>query len=171
MSTHEEQLFRQAMSDVKRIQQEAKVWPVEKKKGKPNLVPGEEKLSSANCAGPLKSDAPWVLKADGISHEQQRRLSSGQLATDFELDLHGMSRDEACQALSSCLSTMLLNGGRVLSVIHGRGLHSREGKPVLKKAAYDWFHYGPYSAWILAVVPRPGTGGGSCQVLLRRSRA
>ncbi|MFQ5355517.1 MAG: Smr/MutS family protein [Mariprofundaceae bacterium] len=170
MSTHEEHLFRQAMSGVKQLQQEARVWPVERKQGRPILDTGFEKTSPGNCAGSLRSDAPWVLKADGVSHEQQRRLSSGQLATDFELDLHGMTQEEACLALSNCLSTMLLNGGRVLSVIHGRGLHSKGGKPVLKKAAYDWFHHGPYAAWVLAVVPKPGTGGGSCKVLLRRSR-
>jgi DNA-nicking Smr family endonuclease len=169
MPGREEDLFRQAMDGVRRLKHEPKVWPVEvrKKEHAPKARP--VRLPSSG-RGPSRTETPWVLKADGISHEQLRRLSSGHFPQDFELDLHGMTRDEATEALSNCVSRMISSGRRVLSVIHGRGLHSSQGYPVLKKATYDWLSHGSYAGWVLAVVPKPGSGGGSCLVLLRRSR-
>lgn len=169
MPGREEDLFHQAMRGVRRLKHEAKVLSadIKKKKHIPEARPVKLPPSGG---GPARTDAPWILKADGISHEQLRRLSSGQFPQDFELDLHGMTRDEATEALSNCFSRMISSGRRVLSIIHGRGLHSPQGYPVLKKATYDWLSHGSYAGWVLAVVPKPGSGGGSCLVLLRRSR-
>jgi len=89
---------------------------------------------------------------------------------DFELDLHGMSREQAYAALTRCMDDALARSWRVLCLVHGRGMHSGDRKPVLKKAVYGWLKEGPYAGCVLAVVPRPGTAGGSCLVLLRRRR-
>ncbi|MDQ6972394.1 MAG: Smr/MutS family protein, partial [Mariprofundaceae bacterium] len=64
----------------------------------------------------------------------------------------------------------LEGGWRVVSLVHGRGLHSEDGRPILKEAVYNWLREGPYAGWVLATIPRPGTGGGSALLLLRRRR-
>jgi len=110
------------------------------------------------------------LKEAGISNERLRQLSAGRPGVDFELDLHGMSREQAYTALALCMDDALAKSWRVLCLVHGRGMHSSDGKPVLKKAVYNWLQEGPYAGCVLAVIPKPGTAGGSCLVLLRRRR-
>lgn len=171
----DDDLFEQAMREVRRLE-------IKKKRVKPPSPPKASRLAiePTGYAGaadtghafraPEKTAEPWVLRANGVSPERLRQLSSGRMKVDAELDLHGMTREEAYTALSDRLLGVTGNGGRVLCVVHGRGLHSRGGKAVLKEAVYQWLANGPYAGMVLAAVPAPGTGGGSCLVLLRRQR-
>lgn len=118
----------------------------------------------------MSTTATWVLKESGVSNERLRQLAAGRPGVDFELDLHGMSREQAYTALSLCMDTARTKSWRVLCLVHGRGMHSSDGKAVLKKAVYIWLKEGPYAGRVLAVIPKPGTAGGSCLVLLRRKR-
>jgi len=164
-------LFRQAMLGIQPLDTETRASPPEQRskterpqlKKKVNLLPTHQTEFSG-------TGEPWVLKANGLSHDQLRRLSSGRMPPDFELDLHGKTRDEACQSLMDCFAMAAVKGWRVLSIIHGRGLHSSEGRSVLKKATYDWLRNGPCASMVLAAIPRRGSRGGACLVLLRRSR-
>lgn len=52
---------------------------------------------------------------------------------DDELDLHGMPADEAGGAVRAFLRESLLEGCRKVLIIHGKGLHSEDGKAVLKE--------------------------------------
>jgi len=119
---------------------------------------------------PEKSSEPWILKADGVSQERLRQLMNGRPPVDMEADLHGMTREQAFSTLEHCLQQALIEHKRVLCLVHGRGLHSQDGRPILKQAVYDWLADGPFAAYVLATVPKPGTRGGSCLVLLRRER-
>ncbi len=112
----------------------------------------------------------WVLRANGIAPDVLKKLSCGQLPINHSIDLHGMTRDQAISALGHTLQSNLQNADRVLCIIHGRGLHSPDGQPVLKKSVYQWLKAGPMSGYILAVTPAPNTAGGSCLVLLRRDK-
>jgi len=176
MPGEDDDLFRQAMRDVRRLEiKKHRVAPAAPQplRVRPE-VPGQPVSGGdANSLypGPARTSEPWVLRADGVSQERLRQLASGRMKVDTELDLHGMTRDEAYKALSGHLTQLTGQGGRVLCVVHGRGMHSKDGKPVLKEAVYQWLAEGPYAGRILAVVPAPGTGGGSCLVLLRRQRA
>jgi len=171
MAADDNDLFRQAMRGIQRLDIETRASPPEQrsKTGRPRLKNRANRLP-AHQTEFSGADEPWLLKANGLSHEQLRRLSSGRMPPDFELDLHGRTRDEACQSLMDCFAMAVVKGWRVLSIIHGRGLHSSEGRSVLKKATYDWLRNGPCSGMVLAAVPKRGSGGGSCLVLLRRSR-
>lgn len=172
--TGDDDLFEQAMRDVRKLK-------VKKRRPDPS-PPGVSRIriEPSNFTGnidaghtyapPVRSDEPWVLRGDGVSAERLRQLTSGRMRVDAELDLHGMTREEAYSALNDCLLRVTGDGGRVLCVVHGRGLHSKGGKAVLKEAVYQWLADGPYAGRVLAAVPAPGTGGGSCLVLLRRQR-
>jgi len=119
---------------------------------------------------PEKSTEPWVMKADGVSQERLRQLANGRPPVDMEVDLHGKTREEAFAALEHCMQQALMEHSRVLCLVHGRGLHSQEGRPVLKEAVYRWLVEGPFASYVLGVIPKPGTRGGSCLVLIRRQR-
>ena len=102
--------------------------------------------------------------------ERLKRLAGGEPPIDFELDLHGCNRDRSLELLDTCVSRMLQEGQRVLCIVHGRGLHSSEQTPVLKQTVYQWLQSGPANHEILATIPKPGTRGGSCLVMLRRQK-
>jgi DNA-nicking Smr family endonuclease len=172
--SEDDEVFRQAMRDVRRIKaKERRPEPPPPSASRIHIEPsGPAHAADVGHSYPSPKQAaePWVLRADGVSTERLRQLTSGRLKADAELDLHGMTREEAYAALSESLLEVIGRGGRVLCVVHGRGLHSKGGKPVLKEAVYQWLADGPYSGRVLAAVPAPGTGGGSCLVLLRRQR-
>lgn len=165
----EEDVFRRAMQGVRRQQVKKRVAAA-----RPGVsVSVREAVAAVTSpthhASPHKAGS-WVLRADGVASERLRRLAAGRPPVEVELDLHGMTRDEALAALEGLLARSMAGGVRVLSVVHGRGLHSKDGRPVLKSAVYDWLRSGPFAGYVLAVVPKPGSGGGSCLILLRRQR-
>lgn len=171
--TDEDDLFGKAMQDVRRIVTEPRRVAEKAKAQLRQVVRAGRVESVADFAPPHRperSDDPWILKADGVSSERLRQLAAGRPAVDAETDLHGMTREEMYRALACVMEQALEGGWRVLSLVHGRGLHSEDGRPVLKEAVYGWLRDGPHAGWVLAVVPKPGTGGGSALVLLRRRR-
>ncbi len=114
--------------------------------------------------------SPWVLRANGIAPDVLKKLSCGQFPINHSIDLHGMTRDQAISDLERTLQSSLQASDRVLCIIHGRGLHSPDGRAVLKNSVYQWLKAGPMSGFILAVTPAPNTAGGSCLVLLSRDK-
>lgn len=169
----EDDLFGKAMQDVRRIRSEPRKVVVKK----PAEISTQQGARQAHPVRPdvptyrpESGDEPWTLSADGISNGRLRQLVAGRLPVDAESDLHGMTREGMYDALSGVLEHALDNGYRVLRVVHGRGLHSGDGRPVLKEALYAWLRDGPYAGWVLAVKPVPGAGGGAALVLLRRRR-
>lgn len=173
----DEELFTKAMSVVRPISKSDKA---NIKKPNKSGAEAQKKMAksppsillpstSHNHAAPEPAEDPWILKSSGISQEKLKQLGAGRPPIDIETDLHGMTRNEALSALEKLLAIALDEKQRVLCIVHGRGLHS-QGKAVLKEAVYQWLGSGPYAGHILAAIPKPYTGGGSCLVLLRRSR-
>jgi DNA-nicking Smr family endonuclease len=168
----EDELFAKAMRGVRRIKAEVKrqsqtIKPIQTR---PFPAGGKGIIETGGHPGPNQVGRPWVLKADGITEDRLKSLAAGNPPQDIEIDLHGMNRKKACDYMAAEIKKILATGKRVICLVHGRGLHSTDGKPVLKQAVYNWLRDGPLSGHVLAVVPKPGTGGGSCLVLLRRKR-
>ncbi len=112
----------------------------------------------------------WILRANGVSSGTLRQLMAGRPPVATTLDLHGCHRQEALERLRGSLLRLQQRHGRVLRVIHGRGRHSQDA-PVLKSAVYHFLRESDMASSVLAVVPEPGSAGGACLVLLRRSRS
>jgi len=169
----DDDLFSQAMSNVRQLQREARrvVEKKQKKIPRTKLAQPVQVLSeSAPAHRPERSETPWVMKADGVSAERMRQLGAGRPAIDMEIDLHGMTQEKTYAALAKGMEQALAQGCRVLCVIHGRGLHSKGGRSLLREAVYRWLQEGAYAGWVLAAMPRPGSGGGAVLILLRRRR-
>jgi len=106
------------------------------------------------------------------------RLRRGTLAIDGTLDLHGMTRAEAHQALDAFVARAVGEGRRCLLVITGKGTRSGAddfGRPrggVLRAAVPRWLDAPVARPHVLAVVPaRPRHGGdGAFYVLIKRRR-
>jgi len=169
----EDELFAQAMGKVKPIPSSDKLNPQQSPR-RPTLLPSHrprpfhpEQINSGSNPAPEPTEDPWILRADGVSREKLKRLASATSVAGLTFDLHGLNRDEALNRLEEGFRHAQAENIRLLSVIHGRGLHS-QGEPVLKEAVYRWLREGAIARRVLAVVPQSGSGGGACLVLLRR---
>ncbi len=100
----------------------------------------------------------------GVSQEVVRKLRRGTWIVQAQIDLHGLRRDEAREALAAFLREAVKRGLRCVRVIHGKGLGSVNKEPVLK---------GKVRAWLVQKVEviafcqaRPHDGGAGAVVVL-----
>ena len=112
-------------------------------------------------------DALWFVR-DGLAPNTVRKLRRGDWVIQGQLDLHGMTRDEARSALTLFLNSALRQGLRCVRVVHGKGLGSKNHAPVLKDKVRRWLMQSdPVLAFVQA---RAMDGGaGAVIVLLRNS--
>ncbi|HVL74381.1 MAG TPA: Smr/MutS family protein, partial [Noviherbaspirillum sp.] len=65
-------------------------------------------------------------------------LRRGHWVIQGQLDLHGMRRDEAREALGEFLRNAVKRGIRCVRIVHGKGLGSVNKEPVLKNKVRSW---------------------------------
>ncbi len=73
----------------------------------------------------------WYART-GVHQNTLRRLKRGQLSIGAELDLHGLTADEAIAESSKFLSQCRQQDIRCVCIIHGKGLQSTNSQAVLK---------------------------------------
>jgi DNA-nicking Smr family endonuclease len=114
----------------------------------------------------LLTDDGLSFRREGVGTEVVNRLRRGHWAIQGELDLHGMRRDEARDALAGFLRESRQRGWRCLRVVHGKGHGSPGRQPVLKARAQRWLGQ---SAEVLAFTQAsaPQGGAGALIVLLK----
>ena len=114
----------------------------------------------------LDSDAALSFTREGLAPNTARKLRRGDWVIQAQLDLHGLTREEARGALSLFLASALKQGQRCVRVVHGKGLGSKHRIPVLKDKVRRWLSQSDaVLAWVQARAPEGGTG--ALVVLLR----
>jgi DNA-nicking Smr family endonuclease len=108
----------------------------------------------------------------GLDPRLVGRLRRGDFSMQAHLDLHGMTQPDAKAALTEFILESVRKGRRAVLVVHGRGLRSPGGRPVLKHATAQWLSHGTIGGYVLAfTTARIYDGGaGAVWVLLRRER-
>ena len=108
----------------------------------------------------------------GLDPRLVSRLRRGEFSTQAHIDLHGMTQPDAKAALTEFIIDSVRKGRRAVLVVHGRGLRSPGGQPVLKHATAQWLSHGTIGGYVLAfTTARAYDGGaGAVWVLLRRER-
>ena len=89
-------------------------------------------------------------------------------ACDPTLDLHGKRLDEARRALHLFIANGLNVGTLTVLVVHGKGLHSAEGAPLLKAHVYMWLKSSPHVVALCSARECDG-GTGAMYVALERN--
>ena len=92
------------------------------------------------------SDAPpsvgpndrLYYKTHGVRERTMRRLSTGKITIEDELDLHGYTVAAAQKALDCFLASCHSKQYRCIIVIHGKGYGSTHGMPILKNKINQW---------------------------------
>jgi DNA-nicking Smr family endonuclease len=108
-------------------------------------------------------DEPNFLRP-GLSRQVLRKLRSGTWVIQRQLDLHGLDRHEAREALAGFLARCVKHGVRCVRVVHGKGLGSKNREPVLKTKVKHWL---TQREEVLAYCQaRPVDGGSGALVVL-----
>ncbi|ABC37051.1 Smr/MutS family protein [Burkholderia thailandensis] len=111
----------------------------------------------------LDTDETLYYHRPGVSRDVVRKLRSGAWIVQAQLDLHGMRRDEAREALAEFIRESGKKGLRCLRVIHGKGLGSIGKEPVLKGKVRAWL---VQKDEVIAFCQARGHDGGAGAVLV-----
>lgn len=112
----------------------------------------------------LDTDESLSFRRPGMGPDVVRKLRRGGWAIQSQLDLHGMRRDDAREALGQFVKDAMRMGWRCVRVVHGKGLGSPGKTPVLKGKVQSWLIQ---KTEVLAFVQaRPAHGGAGALLVL-----
>lgn len=173
-------LFLRAMADVRSIRDgQAERTAVRKTAPPPpqrttgELFDTEDRRLFLETIGRLKMDVTFSDQIPGVGDKSQaapgrmRQLKRGAIRIDYELDLHGLTRDEAVAALAPFIEGAHRRGQQAVLVITGKGNNS-DGEPVLQRVTSSWLRdKGRTMVAEFAPAPRELGGEGALVVFLR----
>jgi DNA-nicking Smr family endonuclease len=106
----------------------------------------------------LDIDDALSFRRPGIGMDVTRKLRKGYWSLQGELDLHGLRREDAREALAAFIRDAHRRGWRCVRVVHGKGLGSPGKTPVLKGKVQSWLIQ---KNEVLAFVQARGDEGGA----------
>jgi DNA-nicking Smr family endonuclease len=128
-------------------------------------------LVSGGLRFEIRREDEWQA---GVRHDAPRgtleNLASATPAGDAALDLHGARAADVETRVAKFVSRAHASGLRRLRIVHGKGLHSDAGGPVLGEAVIDALTKGAAAGRVLAFVTAPEAQGGSGALLVELAR-
>jgi DNA-nicking Smr family endonuclease len=86
----------------------------------------------------LDTDEGLSFRRQGVGPDVPARLRRGQWSIQRQLDLHGLRRDAARDALAAFIRQAERDGLRCVRIVHGKGNGSPGREPVLKDKVKRW---------------------------------
>jgi DNA-nicking Smr family endonuclease len=136
----ETRAFREAARGVKplahapRVTHRAKPHPRARFRRADQRAVLEESLTLSAADLEVESGDELTFRRAGVQDGVMRKLRRGVYRLEGEIDLHGLTTDEARDALRGFLSRAVARQLRCVRIVHGKGLGSGPKGPVLKKA-------------------------------------
>ena len=164
-------LFKQAMAGVIPIEHDKtpdhkKPRPILRRTAK-QVDNIEDTLSDdfvPECGDYLEFVRPGVQKA------LLKQIRNGKLPVEHRIDLHGKTREQARKNLLSFIKSTQQNHYKLVCVVHGKGYHSEDGRPVLKALVNKWLqNIEDVLAFTTAQAKDGGTG--AVYVLMKRIKS
>ncbi len=162
-------LWQEMTKDVKPLEGKSmKMPPHERPKRQKEDIRAKPRKSS-EPAQPQTSRPKKARTGTDLDKRTDERLRRGQMPIEAQLDLHGMTQDEAYAALGPFILCSYEQGKRCVLVITGKG---KTGPGILKKRVPEWLTDTDLQPAILKTYPaKPKDGGaGALYVYLRRQR-
>lgn len=174
-------LFLQAVADVRPFQSSGKkplqagAHPLQKtaRKTEEELQVVEvgaflEEIDRLKLDTKFTDSVPDEGELQPLAGNRLRQVKRGVVSVDYQLDLHGLTREEALEALPRFLHSAQKKGQKAVLVITGKGIHSPE-EPVLHQAVASWLRdAGRTIVLEYAPAPREMGGSGAYVVFLRK---
>lgn len=102
-----------------------------------------------------------------LNQNRVRQLRRGAIRIDYQLDLHGLTRDEALESLALFVTGAFNRSQKAVLVITGKGNNS-PGEPVLQAAVARWLREnGKEMVAEFAPAPRQMGGNGAFVLFLK----
>jgi len=115
----------------------------------------------------FRDELPDVEPLRPLATNRMRQLKSGAIRIDLELDLHGLTKEEALASLGSFVTGAYNRGQKAILVITGKGNNS-PAEPVLQGAVASWLRdAGRKMVAEFAPAPRRMGGSGAFVVFLK----
>lgn len=179
MSDDDSQLFRKKMRGVKPLKsaRRADLKPsgdVQKKllarKRAVQSLPEHiiNPLTLVDYIDAVKPHETLSFKRDGVQHSLFKSLRLGKLPVEANLDLHGLTVEEAREQVPSFLQACAEEGIRVAIITHGHG-EFRERPALLKSCVNQWLRELNNTLAFHTAQPKHG-GSGASYVLVRRNK-
>ena len=163
--------FRNAVADVEPLARADRRAP-----GRPPPPPvplhterDERAALAESLQGPLSVDdaldsgEELVYSRGGLSRRVLRRLRRGHWVVQDSLDLHGMNRASAAEAVAQFLRSSIAHRLRCVRIVHGKGRGSKNREPILKAQLRKWL---PRREEVLAFCQAPAVHGGAGALLV-----
>jgi DNA-nicking Smr family endonuclease len=128
----------------------------------PELVEEDKNLFLSALTGmdvSFRDEFPDVTPLRPLPVNRMRQLKTGAVRIDLELDLHGLTRDEALKSLERFVAGAYNRGQKAILVITGKGNNS-PAEPVLLGAVASWLRESG-KKMVAEFAPAPLRMGGS----------
>lgn len=140
----------------------------------PELAEEEKNLFLSSLTGmdvSFRDEFPDVKPLRPLPVNRMRQLKTGAIRIDLELDLHGLTRDEALKSLESFVAGAFNRGQKAILVITGKGNNS-PAEPVLQGAVSSWLReMGKKMVAEFAPAPLRMGGSGAFVVFLKEKKS
>ena len=181
----EQDLFLQAMQGVQRLElpsvtkkkqvQGAAAQPRQQHGALPKALPRDEVTARKTFLKEVEKLRLDVRFEDGLPDDELRPLNGNRLRQlkrgivqlDRQLDLHGLTREEALEAIAPFIESARMAGEKGVLLITGKGTHSVDG-PVLQQVVAGWLRdQGREMVAEYAPAPQELGGSGAFVIFLR----
>ena len=165
-------LFRSAVGETKPIKQRdrdhSKPGEQRPRRKSQKDVPQLSLASQAESHAPAEPGAADKLnfQRGSVSRKVMRDLRRGNYAITEEIDLHGMTSNEAHKALHDFIGHCVRRRLGCVRIVHGKGLGSGSRGPILKAGVDRWLRQWDEVLAYCSALDRDG-GTGAVYVLLK----
>ena len=177
LSAEESNLFRTSIGDTRPLPDNGKTvfppdlpWPVPRQNRTDENPLPTDSLSDHIPHELTGTGEEFFFQRSGVAPLTMKRLRRGYWTIQAELDLHGMTSDQARVCLIDFLDECRQLGLRCVRIIHGKGLSSRNHEPVLKQKTASWLMQRDEILAFCQARPMEG-GSGAVIVLLKVARS
>jgi DNA-nicking Smr family endonuclease len=165
-------LFRRSVGEVKRVRTDKVVHrshrpaPAARFRRQDEAEVLRDSLNGALDPNELETGEELSFRRPGLKPADFRRLRRGEFSIAGDIDLHGLSASQAHAELAAFISAAVARGRRCVRVVHGKGLRSGPGGPVIKRRIGRWLRQRDEVLAFASARPMDG-GTGAIYVLLR----
>ncbi|MEM7209457.1 MAG: Smr/MutS family protein [Pseudomonadota bacterium] len=169
-------LFRQAIGDVRRINDGRSIRDNKKPRPEPrqqaldDSAVMDELLSDPSESELMETGEHLAFRKNGVQEAVLRKLRRGNFAVQAELDLHGMTVEMARGEVREFLKVALQREHRCVRIIHGKGRRQADSAPRLKGFLNHWLQRKKEIIAFCSARPEDG-GTGAIYILLSSQRS
>lgn len=174
MTCDDDDLFKEAMDDVKPLKAAAEVvflqHKTDRSKFRHDARAVADNFLTTGFLDVIPLDTPLSYKRDGIQQGVLDKLRGGRYPVQTSLNLT-QARVEACrQNLFEFMLQMQRTPGSTVLIIHGKGRHNHSHANIVRSFVARWLAQFPQVQAFCRAQPLHG-GGGACYVVLQKSAA